>query len=123
MLRTRVALIWPYGFLTGHTGVFPLSLGYLASFLDYRVGWMPDTFAGLEDRTFCFAHIDVDLYSSIMTSCKFMYPRMSRGGSMVFHDYGFPSCPGARQAVDEFFLDKPEEPLVLQTGQVVVCKL
>lgn len=31
MNKIRVALIWPYGFLTGHTGVFPLSLGYLAS--------------------------------------------------------------------------------------------
>ena len=39
---------------------------------------------------------------------------------MIFDDYGFPTCPGARQAVDEFFADKREVPFVLPTGQAVV---
>ena len=42
---------------------------------------------------------------------------------MIFDDYGFPSCPGARQAIDEYFMDKPEKPLILATGQAVVFKL
>jgi len=42
---------------------------------------------------------------------------------MIFDDYGFPTCPGAQQAVDEFFEDKPEVPLVLTTGQALVFKL
>ena len=29
------------------------------------------------------------------------------GGSIVLDDYGFPSCPGARRAVDEFFAAPP----------------
>lgn len=41
---------------------------------------------------------------------------------MLFDDYGFPTCPGARQAVDEFFDDKPETPLVLPTKQAIVNK-
>ncbi len=41
----------------------------------------------------------------------------------MFDDYGFASCPGARRAVDEFFVDKPERPLGLQTGQALVVKL
>ena len=42
---------------------------------------------------------------------------------LVFDDYGFPSCPGARAAVDDFFRSKPEVPLVLPTGQAVIIKL
>jgi len=45
------------------------------------------------------------------------------GGCMIFDDYGFPSCPGARRAVDEAFADKPEIPLCLPTGQCMVVKL
>jgi len=48
-------------------------------------------------------------------------PQFSAGG-FFFDDYGFPTCPGARQAVDEFFADKPEVPLVLPTGQAIVIK-
>ena len=92
-------------------------------FIDYRKGWVPQTFSGLEDRKFSFAHIDLDLYQSILDCLAFLYPRLSSGGVVVFDDYGFPSCPGARRAVDEFFSDKPERPLALMTGQAIVTRL
>lgn len=83
-------------------------------------GLIPETFDGLEAHRIAFAHIDVDIYRSVADCCTFIHPRMVPGGFMVFDDYGFPSCPGARKAVDEFFADKPENPLVLPTGQAVV---
>lgn len=89
----------------------------------YRKGWVPDTFHGLEDGRFCFAHVDLDLYQGVSDTIAFVYPRMARGGVIVFDDYGFASCPGARKAVDEFFADKPERPLALSTGQALVTKL
>jgi O-methyltransferase len=95
-------------------GVFP--------WVSYHKGYVPSTFAGLEKEQIAFAHIDVDIYRSILDSCDFVYPRLARGGFMIFDDYGFPTCPGARQAVDEFFAEKPECPLVLPTGQAVVFK-
>lgn len=58
-----------------------------------------------------------------MDCCKFFYPRMERGGVMIFDDYGFVSCPGAKMGVDKFFLDKAENPTYLPTGQCVVFKL
>lgn len=86
-------------------------------------GFIPDTFSGLEDSKICFAHIDVDIYRSVLDGCRFVYERLVPSGVIVFDDYGFPSCPGARMAVDEFFADKPEVPLALHTGQAIVIKL
>ncbi len=90
--------------------------------VDIHKGLIPETFAGLEAHRIAFAHIDVDIYRSVVDCCAFVYPRMTPGGFMVFDDYGFPTCPGARKAVDAFFADKPENPLVLPTGQAVVFK-
>ena len=94
-----------------------------AGFVQFHKGWVPHTFKGLEDRRFCFAHIDLDLYQGVRDSLEFLYPRMPKGGVIISDDYGFASCPGARRAVDEFFANKPEKPLALLTGQGLIVKL
>ena len=86
-------------------------------------GRIPATFKGLESRIIAIAHVDVDLYQSVLDCCSFIYPRLTAGGFMLFDDYGWPTCVGARLAVDEFFADKPEVPLVLTTGQALVVRL
>jgi O-methyltransferase len=93
-----------------------------ADFISYHKGLIPETFKGLERSRIVFAHIDVDIYKSIMDCCEFIFPRLKAGGFMVFDDYGFPSCPGARQAVDEYFMETDAVPLVLPTGQALVFK-
>lgn len=91
-------------------------------FIHYHPGLIPGTFQGLDSLRFSLCHIDLDIYQAILDACTFAYPRLSFGGFMVFDDYGFASCPGARKAVDEFFADKPEAPIVLPTGQAVVFR-
>jgi len=86
-------------------------------------GFFPVTGKVIENRKFCFVHVDVDIYQSVKDCCEFFYPRMVEGGVMIFDDYGFPSCPGAKTAVDEFFRDKQEKPIYLTTGQCVVTKI
>lgn len=86
-------------------------------------GFIPDTFQGLEDARIGFAHVDTDIYQSVLDCCHFIYPRLATGGFLIFDDYGFPTCPGAREAVDEYFSARNEaRPLVLPTGQAVVFK-
>lgn len=85
-------------------------------------GFFPDTAGAVENLRFCLVHVDADIYNSVKDSCAFFYPRLEKGGIMVFDDYGFPSCPGARKAVDEFFADKPECPVYLPSGQCVVLR-
>lgn len=91
--------------------------------VEFHKGFIPETFQGLESHKISFAHIDVDIYKSIIDCCNFIYPRMLGGGFIVFDDYGFGSCPGARTAVDEFFHDKPEQVIALPTGQAIVLKV
>jgi O-methyltransferase len=88
----------------------------------YHQGFIPETFAGLEPARIAFAHVDVDIYKSVQDCCKFIFPRLSRGGFIVFDDYGFRTCPGARAAVDEYFQGTGFIPLVLPTGQAVIFK-
>ena len=87
-----------------------------------RKGLIPSTFIGLESAEIAFAHVDVDVYQSVLDCLEFIWPRLSRGGFVVFDDYAWPSCPGARAAVDEFFVGKSALPLCLSGGQALVFK-
>ena len=92
-------------------------------FVTMHVGFIPQTFRQFDPGPIAWAHVDVDIYQAVKDSIEFIYPRLVQGGFMVFDDYGFPSCPGARRAVDEAFFDRPEVPICLPTGQALVVKL
>lgn len=80
------------------------------------------TAESVKDKKFSFVHIDVDIYESTLNCLKFFYPRMSRGGVIISHDY--PGSDGVRRAIDEFFESKPE--IVIQpfaTRQAVIVKV
>jgi O-methyltransferase len=85
-------------------------------------GWIPDRFAEVEDKTYAFVHIDVDLYQPTLDSLKFFYPRTASGGVLLFDDYGFTTCPGAWKAIEEYMADKPEHVIHLPTGQGLVLR-
>lgn len=94
----------------------------LANFQIFK-GLFPETGKPVESENFCMAHVDVDIYKSAKDCCEFFYPKLVSGGVMVFDDYGEPTCPGARKAVDEFFENKPETAVYVPTGQCLVFKL
>lgn len=83
-------------------------------------GQFPKSASGLTRQRFSLVHIDVDIYKSVFDCCRFFYPRMVKGGIMIFDDYGFLSCPGAKMAVDEFFKEREATPIYLPTGQALV---
>lgn len=74
-------------------------------------GYFEDTLPAIaKDRTFCYIHLDCDIYSSYKTCLPLLYPQLADGGVMIFDEYRTPVWPGATQAIDEFFADKPEKP-------------
>jgi len=93
----------------------------------WHVGTIPESFEpGADWREaidiISFAHVDLDIYQSITDALTWIWPRLNRCGIIVLDDYGFPTCPGAREAVDDFFRTRPAWPLILHTGQAVVFK-
>jgi O-methyltransferase len=90
--------------------------------VEFHPGWIPESFRELPEAPIALVHVDVDIYRSVWDCCETIYPRVQPGGAMVFDDYGFPTCAGARKAVDEFFAGKPEFPIVLGTGQALVIR-
>ena len=85
-------------------------------------GWIPERFLEVAHRRFCFVHIDVDLYQPTLHSMSFFYPRLSPGGIILLDDYGFVSCPGVTEAVDQFMADKPEPIVNFASGGAFVMK-
>ena len=86
-------------------------------------GLFPDSLAKApEGLRFCLVHIDGDLYQTTLAALRHFYDRTVSGGIILVNDYGFFSSPGVRAAVDEFFLDCPEQPIYLSSGQCLVIK-
>ncbi len=91
--------------------------------IEYHVGWIPDSFAGVPERDYKFVHLDLDLYEPISGAVKYFYPRMVKGGVIVIDEYGFPRWPGARRAIDEFCNDNGViTPISVTTGNGVLIK-
>ena len=67
-----------------------------------------ETIKGFEDKTFCFVHLDLDLYAPTKACLKFFLDRMIEGGVIMVHDYR--ELVGVTKAVREIVGDLlPEE--------------
>lgn len=57
---------------------------------------------------FSLIHFDCDLYAPTRAALEALWPKVSRGGVVLFDEYSIPDWPGETRAVDEFIADKPE---------------
>ena len=107
-------------------------------------GWFKDTLKNQLPDQICFAHLDGDMYTSIMESLENVYPRLAKGAIVVIDDYCEPGlhkeieelinknaytiessrkvkitdlAPGVKRACDEFLADKKEKVHVLISGE------
>jgi hypothetical protein len=90
--------------------------------LRFQKGLFPESVKGapeLENATFAFVNIDVDLYEGTLECLKYFYPRMTPGGILISHDY---KLAGVRAAFDQFMADKPEQVIDLPTTQCMFIK-
>jgi hypothetical protein len=56
---------------------------------------------------FSLVHFDCDLYAPTRAALAALWPRISRGGVLLFDEYGIPDWPGETRAVDEFLAEQP----------------
>jgi O-methyltransferase len=64
-------------------------------------GYFPDTAASIKDK-FAFVSLDPDLYLPTLNGLRFFYPRLSKGGSILIHDYNSAQFVNVKEAVREF---------------------
>ena len=81
----------------------------------FHKGYFPDTTSELSNESFALVSMDADLYNPTRAGLAYFYPRLSKGGVIIVHDYN-PDWPGIMQAVDEFSKTIPE-PLVVMPDQ------
>jgi len=86
-------------------GVFPEQTGHIIDQLQFR-----------------FCHIDVDVYQSAKDIVEWIWPKMVRGGIIVYDDYGFASCDGITKYVEEQMLLKDRLVIHNLNGHAVFIK-
>ncbi len=57
---------------------------------------------------FSLVHFDCDVYEPTKIALEALWPRISRGGVVLFDEYALKEWPGETKAVDEFLADYPE---------------
>lgn len=67
-----------------------------------KKGFFPQTFDLETTEKFAFVSLDMDLYQPILDGLCVFYPRLSRGGFMMIHDYNNFNYPRCKEAVDLF---------------------
>ena len=85
-------------------------------------GYFSETFPQYPDLHFSFCHVDCDMYTSVQECIAYILPRLSAGGVIVFDDYGFRDCLGAKAAIEEFLGGSRSSFVPLPTGQAVYLR-
>lgn len=99
---------------------------YLSGFPNVIVhkGRFEDRCSALAQEKFCFAHVDVDIYAPTRACLEFFAERLLVGGVIVADDYGFTTCEGSKQAVDEFVAGRSNYlKFHLETGQILLVRV
>ncbi|HYU64830.1 MAG TPA: TylF/MycF/NovP-related O-methyltransferase [Candidatus Paceibacterota bacterium] len=90
--------------------------------LDIRIqkGFLGKTLPNFPDHKIVFLHLDVDLYEGYRDGLEYLFPKVIKGGIVLFDEYrefrpdnpaygGKEKWPGCSKAVDEYFANRSEE--------------
>lgn len=72
-------------------------------------GYFETTLGRFAGKTFCFVHLDCDLFAAYQTCLEFFYPRLVPGGIILFDEYLDPVYTECTKTIDAFFTGKPEK--------------
>ena len=90
-----------------------------------RPGFFPASLNGLEEE-FCLVSLDVDFAKATLDGLRYFWPRLSKGGYLMLHDWGSSTLPGVAQALktyeEEIGEPIPGIPLCDVGGTLVLCK-
>lgn len=111
---TEVATDIEKGFISGETEDFSntnvdlvldkiANVGLSLRRVELREGYFPNSLISSDySRNFCFASVDFDLSLPTEEALEYLWPRMTKGGYIVVHDYGNDKYVGVSFAVNKF---------------------
>jgi len=87
----------------------------------FHKGVFPATTKGLKPMKYSLVHLDADTYKTTLDALKYFYPKMSKGGIIISHDYTF--FDGVAKSFHEFFDKKREVIIETASSHCMVIKL
>jgi O-methyltransferase len=72
-----------------------------------KKGFFSDSLKSHPDRPIALLHIDGDLYQSCLDALVYLYPKVSKGGIVIFDEYRSgdrTDFPGERLAIKDYFM-------------------
>jgi O-methyltransferase len=91
----------------------------------FHVGYLPETFDEPDHALpdcIVFAHVDLNASMTTRACCERIWPRLARGGVLLFDDYGWIGFEDTKLVVDEFLSDKPGMLMKWPTGQAMFIR-
>lgn len=85
-------------------------------------GMVPDTLATVQIDSVAYLCIDMNIVAPEKAALAYFWPRMVRGGVVIFDDYGWKQCRLQKEAHDEWAKREGVEILLLPTGQGMLIK-
>lgn len=71
-----------------------------------KKGYFPDTAVSINNESFAFVSIDVDLFKPTYDGLCFFYSKLTKGGYILIHDYNNSYYSGVKEAVNKFCKEK-----------------
>jgi hypothetical protein len=88
--------------------------------LIYHVGYMPKSLVDEKSpKTIVYMHIDLNSAKPTLSALEFFFPKLVKGGIILFDDYGQEEYRDTKKTIDEFFSNKPGLLLKLPTSQAI----
>jgi len=90
-----------------------------------KKGWFPKTTENLDDTCFALVSLDCDLYDPIYAGLEYFYPRLTKGGYMLLHDYNCLKFRGVKAAVTDYetnYGPLPKVPIPDHSGTLIITK-
>ncbi len=91
--------------------------------LRFFVGDFKTTSQEIPETKYALVSMDADLYNPTKSGLEYFFPRLSRGGVIIVHDYN-PHWPGIMKAVNEFILSSNalSVPLTDKDNSIMIFK-
>ena len=86
----------------------------------FHHGYVPDSFSNSsQPEEIVYLHIDLNSTKPTIDALNFFFPRLLKGGIIIFDDYGNTGYPDTKKQIDEFFKNKPGALMKSPTGQAI----